>query len=211
MGPLRRWLLRRRHGQGRWGTLLEPYRGEDLVSLDLETTGLNPRRDHILSIAAVPLRGGRLRLSERFERSVRPDREFGIDSIRHHRIIPSEAAAGISVTTAVHDLLGWLGNRPLLGFHLGFDIAMLDPHVRRIAGFGLPNSRHDLGLAYARLQQLAQPDGEIDLGFETIATQLGVPVLGRHTALGDAVTVGLCWLALHATRPRRGAPVGPAG
>lgn len=198
MRVLRRWWLRRRHGVGEWGFLLQPPPAGEWVSLDLETTGLDPANDHILSLAAVPIRGGRLLLSERFERQIRPDREFGIESIRHHLITPGEAAGGMSVTPAVREFLHWLGSRRLLGYHLAFDLAMLAPHVRGLTGFALPNARADLADAMAAREHLLHPEVPPNLAFEHIAAQLGVTVLGRHTALGDAVTTALCWLALHA-------------
>lgn len=194
-GTFQRWWLRRRHGGGAWAPLFAPAPVGEWISLDLETTGLDPASDHILSLAAVPVRDGCVRLSERFERTIRPDREFGIESIRHHRITPDEAASGVSVTTAVREFLEWLGPRALLGYHLGFDLDMLAPHVRAVAGFALPNPRVDLADAVARAQRLQAPDAPPDLDFVHICGRLGVPVMGRHTALGDAATVGACWLA----------------
>ena len=196
MSALRRWWLRRSHGGGEWASLLQPPPPGEWVSLDLETTGLDPASDHILSLAAVPVRGGRAQLSERFERRIRPDRAFGIESIRHHHITPDESAAGMSVTPAVREFLSWLGSRTLLGYYLDFDVSMLAPHVKAITGFALPNARIDLADAFATRERQARPDVPPDLGFQRIADELGVPVLGRHTALGDATTTALCWLAL---------------
>lgn len=197
MVRLQRWWLRRRHGEGAWRDLLAEPPANEWVSLDLETTGLDPQRDHILSLAAVPVRNGRVVLSERFERRVRPDRDFDIASIRHHRITPEEAANGASITPVVSAFLHWLGSRTLLGYNLRFDIAMLAPHVQGLTGFALPNPRADLADAFATRARRARPDVPPDLDFGHIADALGVPVLGRHSALGDATTVALCWLALH--------------
>ena len=196
MHALSRWWLRRRHGDGEWAALLQPPPAGEWVSLDLETTGLDPRSDHILSLAAVPIRDGQVRLSERFERLVRPRREFSIESIRHHLITPDEAAAGVPVEDAVRDFLHWLGSRTLLGYNLGFDLAMLAPHVKALTGFALPNPCVDLADAVAARERRARPDVPPNLAFVHIAGQLGVPVLGRHTALGDALTTALCWMAL---------------
>lgn len=88
--------------------------GDEWVSLDLETTGLVPARDHILSLAAVPVHHGKVWLSERFERRVHTARGFGIDSIRHHRITPDEASAGDPIVEVVSEFLHWLGSRRLL-------------------------------------------------------------------------------------------------
>ncbi|WP_101926459.1 MULTISPECIES: exonuclease domain-containing protein [Luteimonas] len=202
MHALQRWWLRQRHGAGPWQALLAAPPADEWVSLDLETTGLDPREDHILSLAAVPVRDGRAVLSERFERRIRPDRVFGIESIRHHHILPGEAADGGAVTPAVREFLAWLGSRSLLGYHLQFDAAMLAPHVRAITGFALPNRRVELADAFASRARRARPDVPPNLAFEHIADALGVPVLGRHSALGDATTVALCWLALQRLAPR---------
>ena len=202
MHPLSRWWMRRRHGAGEWGGLFAAAPDGEWVSLDLETTGMNPAKDHILSLAAVPVRDGRLRLSERFERRVHTARAFGIESIRHHRITPDEASSGEQVTDVVRDFLQWLGSRRLLGYYLGFDLDMLAPHVRALAGFALPNAVVDLGGEVAILQRRQRPDAPVNLDFAHIAETLGVPMIARHTALGDATTVGLCWLALQ----RRGWP-----
>jgi len=207
MRSFRRWLLKRKAGDGEWACLLRPAPPGEWVSLDLETTGLDPKQDHILSLAAVPVRDGRVLTSERFERRIRADRAFGIESIRHHHITPDEAAEGVAVTAAVRDFLHWLEGRTLLGYHLSFDLAMLSPHVRALTGFGLPNPRVDLADAFAARERRAQPNAPPNLDFQHIAGALGVPLLARHSALGDAVTVGLCWLALQgARRPAAGPP-----
>ena len=198
MTPLSRWWLRRRHRGGEWAALLQPPPAGEWVSLDLETTGMDPARDHILSLAAVPVRDGRVLLSERFERRIHPARAFGIDSIRHHRITPDEASTGEQITDVVRAFLHWLGSRRLLGYNLGFDLDMLGPHVRAATGFALPNATVDLADEVARRQRQQRPNAPVNLDFAHIADTLGVPIVERHSALGDATTVGLCWLALQA-------------
>ena len=111
---------------------------------------------------------------------------------------PTRVPRGISVTPAVREFLSWLGSRTLLGYYLDFDVSMLAPHVKSITGFALPNARIDLADAFAARERQARPDVPPDLGFQRIAEELGVPILGRHTALGDATTTALCWLALQA-------------
>ena len=157
---------------------------------------MDPARDHILSLAAVPVRDGKVWLSERFERRVHTGRRFGIESIRYHYITPDEASAGEPITDVVRDFLHWLDGRRLLGYYIGFDLDMLAPHVRALTGFDLPNPVIDLGDEVAACQRRRRPDGPVKLDFDHITTTLGIPAMARHSALGDAVTVGLCWLAL---------------
>lgn len=196
MQPLTRWWLRRRHANSEWAALLQPAPADAWVSLDLETTGMNPGQDHILSLAAVPIHDGQVWLSQRFERRVQTDRTFGIDSIRHHRITPDEASAGEPVVEVVRDFLHWLGGRRLLGYYIDFDVSMLTRHARALTGFPLPNPMVDLGEEVAKRQRQQRPDVPPNLDLAHIAATLGVPMIGRHSALGDATTVGLCWIAL---------------
>lgn len=198
MNGLRRWWLARRHGGGEWGALFGPAPRDEWVLLDLETTGLDPRSDAILSLAAVPVRGGRVRTSERFETLVHPGRAFDIASIRHHRLTPADVADAPPLRAVLPGFLRWLGPRTLLGHHLAFDLAMLDGPCRVVMGFPLPNRRAELGQAWLDHRRLADPHAHVDLSLDAIAAALGVPVLARHTALGDATTVALCWLALRA-------------
>lgn len=196
MNPLRRWWLARRHAGGEWGFLFDAPPRDEWVSLDLETTGLDTGRDAVLSLAAVPVHGGRVRLSERFEALVQPGRGFDIESIRHHRLVPGDVESAATLDEVLPAFLRWLGPRAVLGHHLAFDMAMLDPHVRRLTGFALPNPRFELAQAWLDRERLARPQGDINLSLDVIAPALGIPVLARHTALGDATVVGLAWLAL---------------
>ncbi|MBB1059982.1 3'-5' exonuclease [Marilutibacter spongiae] len=200
----RRWRDRRLHGNGPWAALLAAPPARQWVSLDLETSGLDPGRDRILSIAAVPIVEDRVCLSQRFEAIVRPAVDAAppdLDALRHHRLRPQDLAGGLALHDAVAGLLDWLGPRPLVGYRIGFDVAMLDRVVPGITGFALPNRRIDIAARYRARHRHRAPDAAIDeTGFEALAAVLGVPQLGRHTALGDATTAALCWLALQAGR-----------
>ena len=67
LGPLRRLAYRATLGDHRYRFLFEPGPPDELVSLDCETTGLNPRTDEVVAVAAVRIRGNRILTSERFE------------------------------------------------------------------------------------------------------------------------------------------------
>jgi DNA polymerase-3 subunit epsilon len=196
---LHRWQARRRHGHGPWAALLAPPPDDEWVSLDLETSGLDPACDSILTIAAVPVTAGRIRLADRFEAVLHPPPGLDIASIRHHRLRPQDLAGGLDEQEAVARLLHWLGPRTLIGYRIGFDVAMLDRVVPGITGFALPNPRIDLARRFRTRMHRRSPHATAgDSGFEAIAEALGVPMLGRHTALGDATTAAACWLAMRA-------------
>ncbi len=57
-------------------------KGMSLVALDTETTGLNPKKDEILTIGAVKIRDSKILLSKTFEASIKPKKEINSDSIK---------------------------------------------------------------------------------------------------------------------------------
>ena len=82
--PLRIAKDRWRHRNGPWADLFEPYRGEEVVSLDCETSGMDPRSAHLLSIAAVRISGRRILTSEALDVHLAPPAEMDPESIRVH-------------------------------------------------------------------------------------------------------------------------------
>jgi len=196
MHALARWWHARRAGRGPHAALFRRYRGPDLVSLDIETTGLDPAECELLSLAAVPFSGSTVRTSEALVLKVRGASRIGIDSMRHHQLRPSDVADGVSVDEAVERLLAFLGNRPVFGYCIGFDIAVIGREMRRLHGFPLPNRHVELSEEFEHRFRRRHPELEPGLSFERIAQALGIPQLGRHDAYGDAVTAALCLIRL---------------
>ena len=67
------------------------------------------------------------------------------------------------------DLLQFIGGRPLVGYYIDFDIAMLNNHVAEFLGIQLPNPRIEVsGIYYDRKYGDAPPGTQIDLTFANI-------------------------------------------
>ncbi|MGM0913208.1 MAG: 3'-5' exonuclease [Pseudomonadota bacterium] len=193
---LRRAADRRRHANGEYAWLFHPYTGEEMVVIDTETTGLDTRSAELVSIAAVRVRGDRILTSESLDlRLRRPDTLTG-DSIRIHGLRGVDLDNGESIDAALARLVDFVGNRPLVGWHLGFDLAILNRELRPRFGFELPNATVDVAQLWRRRLWRRHPEVDSLPRFEAVAERLGVPVMGRHTALGDAVTTALMFLRL---------------
>jgi len=135
---IRRLFDARRARGGPHAAMFERFRGEGCVALDLETTGLDTRRDAVLSLAAVPVDGRVVRLSQALSLTVRGATDFRIEAMRHHRLRPQDIEGGAELDAALDALLRHLGNRPILGYAIAFDIAVLDRLVEARHGFRLP-------------------------------------------------------------------------
>lgn len=193
---LRRVADRRRQAQGDYGWLFNPYTGNEMVSLDCETTGLDPKTAELVSIAAVCIRDDRVLTSESLDlRLARPGSLDG-QSICVHRLRGIDLDGGLDVAEALTRLLDFIGNRPLVGWCIGYDLTILDRYLKDLLGFALPNATIDVAQEYRRQLRRSHPEVVVNPEFERVAERLGVPIMGRHTALGDAVTTALMHLRL---------------
>jgi DNA polymerase-3 subunit epsilon len=197
----RRWRLKRLTDP-QFACLFDPPPAGEWVALDTETTGLNVRSDEIISIGAVRIVGRRLMTSERLELLVRPECRVSPDSVLVHRLRERDLAAGLSIDTALRLLLRFVGSRPLVGYYLEFDVAMINRAMRPLLGIGLPQEQIEVSALYhkykfAQLPPYAQQGNvTIDLSFATLMADLGLPLLAAHDAVNDAIMAGLAFIKL---------------
>ena len=197
----RSWQLHRL-ADAQYRFLFEPPPANEWVALDCETTGLNPRSDEIVSIGAVRIVGDRILTSERLELLVRPQKGVRADSVRIHRLRSKDLEDGLECREAMHRLLHFIGSRPLVGYYLEFDVAMLNRAVVPILGLGLPQRRIEVSALYHdyKFAQLPphhqQGNVEIDLRFTTLLADLALPPREAHDALNDAVMAAMAFTKL---------------
>ena len=173
---------------------------DEWVALDCETTGLNTRSDEIIAISAVRIQGDRILTSQRLELLVRPEGAVPADSIRVHRLRGQDVAGGLPAHEAVQQLLHFIGSRPLVGYYLEFDVAMLNRVLFPMLGVRLPQPQIEVSALYYdyKFRQLDahQKDRSIDLRFATLMHDLDLPEREAHNALNDAVMAALAFTKL---------------
>jgi len=183
--------------------LFDPPPEGEAVSIDCETTGLNTRKDDIVTVAAIKIRGNRILASERFQAVVKPKARLHPDAIKIHRLREQDLAHGREILDVLPDLLRFIGSRPLVGFYLEFDVAMLNRHVRRLLGIGLPNPQIEVsGIYYERKYGDAPPGTAVDLTFKAILDDLDLPMLDQHDAFSDALMTAMMYLRLDDMKAR---------
>lgn len=183
--------------------MFEPGPPGEAVAIDCETTGLDRRRDDIIAIAAVKISGTRILTSQRFVATVRSNARMSPAAIKVHRLREADVVIGRPVDEVIPELLRFIGGRPLVGYYLEFDVAMLDKHVRRLLGFELPNPRIEVSeLYYERKYGDAPPGTQVDLSFAAIIDDLKLPMLDQHDAYSDALMTAMMYLALRDLKER---------
>ncbi len=202
---LKRAWQRKRLKDPRFDFLFEPYRGDEVVVLDTETTGMNTKKDEILSIGAVIVRKNRIELGRAFEAWLKPRGEISEESIKIHGIRRIDLEHGEPPETVIPRLLEFIGNRPIVGYYIRFDQRMLSRYTRELLGIDLPNALIELSEMYYRRYRKSSAHEFVDLKFDTILKTLDLPRLGKHDALNDAVMSALIYLKLNSMPEYKGA------
>jgi DNA polymerase-3 subunit epsilon len=176
---------------------------DEVVAIDCETTGLNPKKDDIVSIAAVKIRGNQILTSEAYRVTVKPKAILAADSIKIHQIRKSDLAGERHIEDELPDFLRYIGNRPLVGYWISFDVRMLNKSVVPMLNIRLQNKTIDVcDLYYDRKYGKAPPGSKIDLRFAAILDDLNLPQMKAHDAFNDAVSTAQMYLILQDLKAR---------
>lgn len=181
--------------------MFEPYVGDEVVVFDTETTGLDVKKDAVLSIGAVKIKGDKILTSQSFEVFLKPEKEISVESIKIHHIRPCDLEHAIEPLEGVRTFLEFIGNRPLVGYYLEFDVAMINRLIKPWLGITLPNRQIEVSGLYFDKKIALIPQGNIDLRFDTILRDLNIPRMGQHNALNDAIMTAMVYIKLqHITK-----------
>ena len=174
-----------------------PWREAGFCVVDLEATGLDPRRDAIVAWSAVPVDGGRVVLAGAREGLARPPGAVPPESIRIHGLRELDLADAPPPEQAADALLEAMTGRFLVAHAAWVERAFLG-RLLRTRGARLRGAVIDTS-ALGRLW-LAERDGRAParLPLADLAAALGLPAHRPHTASGDALTTAQAFIALAA-------------
>ncbi|MEJ2639470.1 MAG: 3'-5' exonuclease [Desulfosarcinaceae bacterium] len=161
------------------------------TAFDTETTGLDPKGgDEIISIGAVRILNGRLLREEFFDQLVNPQRPLPYASVKIHGIQEEMLVDQPTIDTVLRVFNRFCDETVLVAHNAAFDMRMLQLKEDQ-SGVRFINPVLDT----MHLSAVVHPAQE-NHGITAIANRLGISVVGRHTALGDAITTGEIFLKL---------------
>lgn len=151
----------------------------DCVFIDIETEGFNEEVDRIIEIAAIKLSGNNL---SEFSRLINIGRELksGIASLTgiNTEMLKCE---GVMISEALSEFIRFIGDKPLVGFNVNFDIRFIDQELSRVNMKALRNTHYDL-LSYIKKDKMFLKSYSLDNVLEVY----GIKTEVRHRALIDA-------------------------
>lgn len=176
--------------------LFEQNSDDTIVVLDTETTGLDIKKDEVLSIGAVKIKNNKILTSKTFEVYLKNTQVIGAKSIEIHGIRPCDLEDAKESQEAIKEFLEFIGNATLVGYYLEFDIEMINKYTREFLGIELPNKTIEVSELYFDKTITLIPQGNIDLRFDTIMQNLDLPRMGAHNAVNDAIMTAMIYLKL---------------
>ncbi len=195
MRRLQLWRAQRQLRDPAFAFLFAPAPSDEWVCIDCETTSLNPKQAEILSIAAVVIRGNTILKSTSRQWLVKPSGEIDPKTIPIHGLRRQDVAAGLPLREALAQLLYFIGSRPIVGYYLEFDLAVINRQLKPWLGIQLPNLSIEVsGMYYNKKVSAYRP--EVDLSLRTILAELELPELPRHDPMNDAITAAMIFLKL---------------
>lgn len=176
--------------------LFEKPLPDEYISLDCETSGLNPKKDEILSIGAVHIKENKILMRKTFNIFLKPSKNINAESIKIHHIRPIDLENAIDAKDAIYQLLYFIGSKPIVGYYIKFDIAIISRYTKKYLGIKLPNKTIEVSSMYYKIRKRTTNYEFIDLRFDTILKNLNIPILGKHDALNDALMTAMIFLKL---------------
>ncbi len=169
------------------------------IVIDTETTGLDVRRDRIISFGSVRVHGTRVYRAETHDMLIDPAMPIPKRSIAVHGI--TDAMAGQAPTLDVRwpTIEAALDGMVVIGHNIGFDAAILSCEAERIGTDWQPAALVDTLLLAAALDPVRK-----DLTLDGLAASFGITIEGRHTALGDALVTAELYVRLVDCMKERG-------
>ncbi len=176
----------------------------EIVSLDLETTGLDPARHSILSYGLVQIDNMTIRLDSTRHEVISIVEDIPEASAVIHQITDDRSAAGSPLEAVLPDLLRMLAGKVMLVHYASIEQNFIDAACRRLYGapFVIPTI-DTLILAQRRFERRNHTIQTGDLRLFNLRPRYNLPMYKAHNALSDAVATAELFLAMAAeTAPR---------
>jgi DNA polymerase-3 subunit epsilon len=168
----------------------------DLLAMDFETSGLDAKNDHLLSVGHVTLHKNSIELGSAHHQIIHSKREISGENISIHHITHDQVASGTTLPEAVEAILRTITGKVLLAHHAAVEISFLQQACINLYGMAPVIPAIDtMQLAKKRMERQQQPIKPHDLRLFNLRQKYGLPRYQAHNALMDAIAAAELFLA----------------
>lgn len=176
------------------------HEAQRYVVVDVETSGLNMKKDRLISIGAIALREGRLDFSDAFQVVLRQAQVSTHANILIHGIGGSAQSGGVDPVEGLLAFLQYVGKSPLVAYHAFFDQSMIGKAMREYLGMELDQPWIDLAWV---LPDFYSFRGDMNVALDDWLHHFGIENILRHNAVSDAyATAKLLQVAIAGGQPK---------
>ncbi len=168
------------------------YLDTDFVAFDTELTGLDFKKDSIISIGAVKLKGGIIFPSNSIYRMVKPESELNHKSVVVHEITHSDLDEAEDLDRVIDDFVKFIGDAVLIGHFIHIDLNFVNKVLKKKYGIALSNRAVDTSTLHDWLYEndsrfARHHEGMTDkTDLFSLAQKYGVPAEKAHNSFYDA-------------------------
>lgn len=160
------------------------------VILNTETTGLNPKKDVILSFGAIGVTNDIIRIGDNFEVIILQYKYLHDNGLSNEFVIESKLTK-LAEYQAIQSLVEYIGNAVLVGHRIHFDIEMINDVLEKMECGKLKNEALDIEIMHQKLLDITKSSSLDDL-----IKQYKIPENERNSASDDAYSIALLFLKL---------------
>ena len=180
-----------------------PHSDSRYVVVDVETSGLDMKRDRLIAIGAVAVNEARIDPGDSFAAVLRQDVVSSKENILIHGIGAQQQSEGMDPADALLGFLGYIGKSPLVAYHAFFDQAMIAKALRATVGARIRQPWIDLAWVLPALFPESGAAGHLEYrapaALDDWLRLFAIENIMRHNAVADAyATAQLLQMAIAA-------------
>ncbi len=177
-----------------------PLQQYNFVVFDMEMTGMNRKKDEIISIGGIKIRNLQIDLGHTFHYYIRPQKINHTEATLVHRITPEQLREAPPLTEVIPKFISFIGTDLLVGHYVGLDMSFLHRATESVLNGTLANPGIDtmrMAKGYKRVMLGYYHDrGETahKLSLRDLSREFNLPVFEAHDALEDAMQTAYLFL-----------------
>ena len=173
----------------------KPLKQVPLLALDLEMTGLDAKKDQIISIGLIPIINGQIKLSQGQHKLIKIEGSVG-QSATIHGVLDNDLQQALPLNNAMDWLFREAMGHVLVAHHAPLDLsfleqALLKMNSQRCRLFAIDT----LKIEHQRLLRKQEMIKEGELRLASCRSRYQLPVYDAHNALIDALSCAELLLA----------------